>query len=151
MSDDDLIDLDLLPSVRLEPVPADPSTIGWPPTLPIEIALRTVPLPDILEAYKITPEDYAVLMETPGFIKQLAAAVEALKEDGMSFVMKARLQSEELLKRSWALIHSPHDDVPPAVQADLIKATWRVAGLDASKTQTNQQTGPALQIQINLG
>lgn len=147
---DDAIDLDLLPAFPLEELPADPSVIGWPPTLPIEIALRTVPLPDILEAYDLTPEDFTTLMETPGFVKQLTAAVEALKEDGMSFVMKARLQSEELLKRSWAMIHAPHDAVPPAVQADLIKATWRVAGLDASKNAQNQQQGPALQIQINL-
>lgn len=145
MSDDiELMDL------ALHAIPADPSVIGWPPTLPIELALQASPLDAILEAYGLTYEDYRVLLETPGFVKQVAGAIEALKEDGMSFVMKARLQSEELLARSWAMTHAPYDEVPPAVQADLIKATWRVAGLDASKNQQQVATGPSLAIQINF-
>ena len=29
----------------------DPAAIGWPPTLPVEIALKTAPMNDIREAY----------------------------------------------------------------------------------------------------
>ena len=58
-----------------------------------------------------------------------------LKEDGASFKLKARAQSEELLKTSWALIHKPLDQVSASVKAQLIMFTVRCAGLDASVEQ----------------
>ena len=131
--------------------PDDPAEIGYPPTLPIEIALKTAPLKTICEAYGLTQEDWERLRHDPVFIADLRAAVEEVKKDGVSFKMKARLQSEELLKTSWQLIHSRNDDVPPSVKADLIKFTIRAAGLDGSKDQASSAVAnTALQININL-
>jgi hypothetical protein len=60
--------------------------------------------------------------------------------------MKAALQSEELLKSSWKLIHSA--DTPPGVKKDLIIATWRAAGVaDPEQTEGSRS---AFQININL-
>jgi hypothetical protein len=53
-----------------------------------------------------------------------------VKKEGMSFKLKARLQSEALLETSWRLIHAPSSEVPPAVKAKLMEATWRMAGFD---------------------
>jgi hypothetical protein len=72
--------------------------------------------------------------------------VEAMQREGMSFRVKARLQSEALLETSWKMIHN--QNTPSAVRADLIKHTHRVAGLEP-KEQPNQVT--PLNIQINLG
>lgn len=131
--------------------PRDPAGMGWPATLPIEVALRASPPEEICEAYNLTEEDWHALLDNPAFVQEVADAAEALKKNGMSFKVKAQLQSEELLKTSWALIHSPNDDVPPSVKADLIKFTIRAAGLDGSKDQAaNAAQGPALSIQINL-
>lgn len=130
--------------------PANPSELGYPVTLPIEIALRTAPIKTICEAYGLSREDWERLRQHPQFVKDVAAANEELKKDGMSFRMKARLQADELLKTSWRLIHSSNDDVPPSVKADLIKFTIRAAGLEADKAANgNQQNN--LQININLG
>jgi hypothetical protein len=131
--------------------PDDPSEIGYPPTLPIEIALKTAPLKVICEAYGLGQQDWERLRRDPVFIADLKAVVEELRKDGMSFKMKARLQAEELLKTSWRLIHSNNDDVPPNVKADLIKFTIRAAGLDGSKDQAAAAgQNNALQININL-
>ena len=131
--------------------PDDPSELGYPPTLPIEIALRVAPLPDILAAYGIDKTDFANLRQDPVFLADLKRAVEMVKKEGMSFKLKAQLQSDELLKTSWKMIHDQSGDVPPSVKADLLKFTIRAAGLDGSKDPSaNGNAGPSLSIQINL-
>jgi len=131
--------------------PENPAEIGnYPPTLPVEIALRTAPLQQICKEYNISHDEWLVLKEDPVFRADLAAAVELVKKDGMSFKLKAKLQSEELLKTSWRMIHSNNEDVPASVRADLLKFTVRAAGLaePAEKAGANANN---LQININLG
>lgn len=132
--------------------PDDPAQLGYPPTLPIEVALKTASIKEICEAYGLSKTEWDQLRADPVFIAEVAAAVEALKKEGMSFKMKARLQSEELLKTSWKMIHAPSDEVPASVKADLLKFTVRAAGLDGSKDQAAANTlQNALSININLG
>jgi hypothetical protein len=114
---------------------ADPATLGWPPSLPLELALRQQPVKDICAAYGIGRFEYERLRNDSAFRRAVTQATETLQEEGASFKLKARAQSEELLKTSWALIHKPLDQVPAAVKADLIKFTVRAAGLDASVEQ----------------
>lgn len=128
----------------------DPSKIGlYPATLPIEVALHETPLPELKAEYGFSDEEWASLPHNPQFIADLRAAKDMLKKEGMSFRAKARLQADELLKRSWILIHSSTDLVPPSVQADLIKATMRWAGYDNKEALGAAQTN-GFNIQINL-
>lgn len=130
--------------------PPNPSEIGsYPPTFPVEIALRVAPLKDICAAYGITLEEWLELKEDPLFKRDLIAAVEMVKKDGMSFRLKAQLQSDELLKTSWRMIHAG-PEVPPSVKADLLKFTVRAAGY-AEPAEKVGNMGNTLQIQINLG
>ena len=131
--------------------PSDPSELSWPTTLPTEIALRTAPIREICQGYGISKEAYEALRTNPLFVAQVKNLAEELKKDkGLSFKLKAQLQSEELLKTSWKLIHSTNDQVPPNVKADLIKYTWKVAGLEPEKTDKKSVVVP-LQINLNLG
>ena len=127
--------------------PDDPAELGFPPMLPIELALRVAPVREICEAYDISKEEFTALSEDPVFIRAYAAAKEELQKDGVSFRMKAKMQAEELLKKSWALIHSDH--TPATIKADLIKATVRWAGYDA-KDGVAGGVGTAFQINIHL-
>lgn len=127
----------------------DPASIAWPPTLPVEIALKTAPMNDIRDAYGYSQEEWMRLKDDPAFLADLAAAIQMVKQEGMSFRLKARLQAEELLKTSWRLIHAPNDEVPSSVKADLIKATARWAGYD-NRDQVGGGAGPSFAIQINL-
>lgn len=130
--------------------PENPADLGYPPTLPIEVAMQTAPIEDICKAYNLTPEQWEDLQNTPRFVADLAAARDMLKKEGMSFKIKARLQSEELLKTSWRMIHDPTGEVPPNVKADLLKFTVRCAGLEGDPKSGNANASN-FQININLG
>ncbi len=157
MIDVDLDEIDaMLPSRMLaEPsravtprAPSDPARLGYPPTFPIEIALRTSPTRAICEEYGITEDEWDLIRCEPLFLDDLQRAMEMLKKEGMGFKVKARLQAEEVLKTSWRLMHDA--ETPPAVRADLIKSTVRWAGYDAP-APVGQGAGTGFQININFG
>lgn len=145
-----------MPVLALIDPAADPSELGWPPGLPLELALKTASVKDICEAHGVSRQTYERLRLDPNFQQAVQANLEMLAQEGMSFRLKARAQAEALLPTSWQLIHAPLDDVPANVKADLIKYTIRVAGLDASldqkaQAQANAVAQNALQINIHLG
>lgn len=130
--------------------PPNPAEIGnYPPTLPVEIALRVAPLQQICAEYGISHDDWLELKEDPVFQRDLTAAVALVKKEGMSFKLKAQLQADELLKTSWKMIHAPADEVPASVRADLLKFTVRAAGF-AEPAEKVGANGNNLQININL-
>lgn len=124
----------------------DPAKIGWPPTLPVELALGNVPSKYICEQHGISKEQFVRLTQVPAFQKAFADAREMLLKESVSFRAKARLQSEMLLPESWRLIHSQY--TPANVKAKLIEATWRVAGFEPKNTDV--ASGNNLQINIHL-
>lgn len=127
----------------------NPAELGYPATFPVELALRVASPRKICEAYGISREEFEALVSDPHFMADLNRAKEMVRKEGMSFRLKAQLQSDELLKTSWKIIHDAK--TPATVRADLIKFTIRVAGLDASKDQGQPgANGPSLNIQINL-
>jgi hypothetical protein len=128
--------------------PWDPAELGFNPMLPIELAMRSAPVPEICAAYSITKEQLVALSQDPLFVQAFNGAREMLQKDGMSFRVKARMQAEELLKKSWALIHAV--ETPTPVKADLIKSTIRWAGYEP-KGDGPGGVGNAFQININLG
>ena len=128
--------------------PDDPSELGWPPAFPIELAMRVAPTKELCEAHGITKAEWDRLRQDEGFQNVLAGYVKMLRENGASFKLKAMIQSEELLKTSWTIIHAV--DTPAAVKADLIKHTIKFAGLDASLDQKLGGGSNANNFQINI-
>lgn len=128
--------------------PTDPSLLGYPPTLLVELALRSNPLNEILDSYNIGEDAWEVIRNDPAFIQDLARVVDQLKEDGAGFKTKAKLQAESLLQTSWKLIH----DVltPPAVKADMIKFTCKIAGYEPKAGADAQVAGSGFSISINF-
>jgi hypothetical protein len=124
----------------------DPAAIGWPVTLPLELAMGEQTPKEICQSYDISRERFATLAQLPAFQKAYADAQALLKQDGMTFRVKARMQSELLLETAFALIHAP--GTPSNVKADLIKATWKFGGLEPKEEGGNG--GNQLNIQINL-
>jgi hypothetical protein len=130
--------------------PADPARIGYPATLPIELALRIGSTRSICEEYGITRDEWELIRHHPAFLADLERAVEMVTREGMSFKLKAKLQAEELLKTSWRTIHD--ENTPPSVRADLIKATVRWAEYDNPKIDPSAVAagGTQFAIQINF-
>lgn len=117
------------PSRAITPLaPSDPARLGYPPTFPFEIALRTSSTRAICEAYNIDEAEWEMIRHDPSFLGDLERAVKLVAEEGMSFKIKAKLQAEELLKTSWRMIHD--QTTPPQTRADLLKATMRWAEYD---------------------
>lgn len=134
----------------------DPTSLIWPPTLPIELALKTATPDELRHEYGYTPEEWADLRQNRVFLTDLAAACEMVRQEGMSFRLKAKLIAEENLKQVWKMIHASDASVPAAVKGKLIELTARWAGFD--NRTTGEGGGPGgpvtantLNIQINLG
>lgn len=137
-----LSNLDELPDLN-----RDPSQLGYPPMLPVELALRIDTPAAICAIYGISRDEFAQIIKHPVFIKAYQEAIESLKVDGMSFKLKARMQAEDYLKTSYQMIQDRNTS--DSVRADLLKSTVRWAGYEAKAVDTNQ--GGMFNIQINLG
>lgn len=132
----------------------DPTSLVWPPTLPIELALKTATPQELRVEYGYSDEEWEALRHNAVFLRELAGACELVRQEGMSFKLKAKLIAEENLKMTWKLIHGDGQIVPAAVKAKLIELTARWAGYD-DKSAAGAAGGPVnantLNIQINLG
>lgn len=134
----------------------DPTSLIWPPTLPIELALKTASPQELRVEYGYTDAEWDALPKNPVFMKELAQACELVRQEGMSFKLKAKLIAEENLKETFRMIHDKSSGTPPQVKAKLIEIAARWAGFDP---RTNGEEGVGggavaantLNIQINLG
>lgn len=125
----------------------NPADLGFPPMLPMELALKIDTPQNICAHYGISREQFAAIIKHPVFVKQYQEAIEQLKVDGMSFKVKARMQAEDYLTTAFAMVKNPATS--DAVRADLIKNTVRWAGYDAKAVDAGG--GNSFNIQINLG
>lgn len=131
----------------------DPTDLVWPPTLPIELALKTAEPAELRVEYGYTDEEWQALRSNPVFLKELAGACELVRQEGMSFKLKAKLIAEENLKEVFRLTRDPQ--CPHAVRGKLIELTARWAGFDPRTNGEGGEGGPVnanmLNISINLG
>ena len=124
----------------------NPSQLGFPPMLPYELAMKVDSPRNICAAYGFTREQFELLINHPIFIKAYQEATEALKVEGMSFKVKARLQAEAYLDTAFSMAQNA--GTSDAVRADIIKNTVRWAGYDAKAAEVGQ--GNSFNILINL-
>lgn len=126
----------------------NPSEIGFPPMLAMELAMKIDSPKNIAQAYNLSRDEFAAIISHPLFIKAYQEATEALKVNGMSFKVKAQMQAEDYLNTAYAMIKSP--GTADNVRADLIKNVVRWAGYDAKAAEVGAG-GNSFNIQINLG
>lgn len=126
----------------------------WSDRLAFDMALMLEGSGETLDEVKtrhgVSTEDILAFNRDPIFLKKVESYRDEIREKGMTFKLKARAQSEELLTTSWTLIHNP--DVSAAVKADLIKSTVKWAGLEPKNNEVVQEgAGGGVKITINLG
>ena len=129
----------------------DPTSLVWPPTLPIELALKTATPQELRVEYGYSDAEWEALRHNAVFLRELAGACELVRQEGMSFKLKAKLIAEENLKMTWKLIHGDAGLVPAAVKAKLIELTARWAGYDDKPAAGGPVNANTLNISINLG
>lgn len=131
-------------------IPASPAGVFFARTLPFEIVMRTGTLEEIREAYKYSEEEFGYLMSDPVFIAAIQSAAEQVKDEGVTFKLKAQMQADALLDKSWQMIHDPK--TPPSVAASLLKETIGWAGYAAKdeKPAATGPVGPSFSITIDM-
>lgn len=135
----------------------DPTELGFPPMLPMELAAKTGTIQELCESYGIDRDRWQELRVNPLFQSACNEALLMVKEEGSGFRMKARTMAEMFLKRAYDIVNEDdYQKVPASVQAQLIMFTVRMAGLDASVEQKAAAAGKAmtvvpLQINLHLG
>ena len=126
----------------------------WSDRLALDVALRLEgsgeDVAEIVLRHNITT---AILLEYNNdklFLDRVSNYRNEVRDNGITFKLKARTQAEELLKTSWLLIHNP--ETSAAVKADLIKATVKWAGLEPKGDAIIADgSGGGVRIMINLG
>lgn len=101
-------------------------------------------MPDLLKEYDLTPDDLTAFSAEPLFAQRVEHWRNQLQTEGFTFRLKAKAQAEELLDTSYTIIHDR--DVSPAVKADLIKWTAKMAGYEPTKDSGMGESG----VKINI-
>lgn len=111
---------------RLEGLPAIYKTAHE--RLAVELALQMEEPMETFKRHGLTPEQGAALLQSPGFAKILERMVTEVREQGLSFRMKARAIAEDLLPEAHDMATDPL--VSSAVRLDAIKWTAKIADLE---------------------
>ena len=117
----------------------DPSLPFYPRGLILDLAMKSAPVKDILQAYNISVEKFKSLTQHPLFRQDLRDMSEKLRNEGYSFKVKAQAQAEAYLNEAWRMVHDP--ETPANVRAQLIQWTTKVGGLEvppSNQTTTSQ-------------
>lgn len=133
-------------------VPTPTTTTRWSSRLAFDVALSlcdsSFDVDEILSFHKLTQDQLLEISADPVFQKTVQAYKDEIREKGITFRLKARLQAEELLKTSWQIIHD--DATPASVKSELIRSTVKWANLEP-KSDTPQESGGGARIIIQFG
>lgn len=98
----------------------------------------------LLEEYGFTADELQEFSAEPLFAKRVDHFRKQLQERGFTFRTKAQYQAELLLDNSWDIIHD--QETSPAVKADLIKWTAKMANFEPTKDSGGTDGG----VKINI-
>lgn len=108
--------------------PTTGADLTFDPRIAYEIALGIDKPAGVFEKYGIDHDRAAALVAVPAFITTIKKYQEEILAGGISFKLKAKIQSEDLLSHSYLIATDP--EAPMAVRADLIKWTAKMAGFE---------------------
>lgn len=120
----------------------------WDPRLVMDLALEVDALPDILLRYDLTVDDYHALCGNLAFRRDLSMAIRELKENGLTFQHKARVQAEHYLSIVDDLVNN--FDTPASVKLEAIKSTVSWGRLDPKLDKNAEAQANATQINVNI-
>jgi hypothetical protein len=116
--------------------------------LAYEIALGAEDTGPIFMRYGYTQEQAINLLADGHFAKMLERVTKDVRENGLSFRSKARLQAEELLQHSFNM--ATDENVNPSVRADIIKWTAKVGGLEPKEKDEGKAAGGGFTLNLTF-
>ena len=119
----------------------------WDPRLILDLALGVEDLDTVLPRYNLTPDDYETLAHSPIFRRELALTIRDVRENGLPFKAKARVQAEAYLEVLDELVYS--DGTPASTRLEAIKSTVAWGGL-IPKESKEENAGNATNINVQI-
>ena len=119
------------------------------PRLPYELALEMAAPMETFAKFGVDELAAVKLLKTASFIAKVKQYRDEIVAGGVSFKLKAKVQAEDLLTHSYEMATDP--EVPPAVRADLIKWTAKVANLEPKDKGEGAGAGAGFTLNISFG
>lgn len=105
--------------------------VPWDTRLCFDVALGIDSLEDILARYALAPAVFEQWAAHPLFSRTVAEFQKHIREHGLSFRAKARMQAEDLLGVAYGLVQD--QKTPAPVRADLIKWIAKMGELEPAQ------------------
>jgi len=116
--------------------------------LAVELSLALDDADAIFARYGYTPDDAIALAQSDAFASILARVSKDVRESGLSFRSKARMQAEELLTHSFEIATDPNQAGSTRLSA--IQWTAKVGGLEPKESKDEGKTGGGLTLSIQF-
>ena len=116
--------------------------------LACELALNMAEPEEVFKAYGYTPETALALTESPAFTALCKRIGTEIRENGLSFRMKAKAISEELLVDAFEIATDPLQS--GAVRAKIIEWVTKVAGNEPAPPKSEVAGGGGVNLSITF-
>lgn len=138
----------LLPTFSRELEPAVSSPAPWHPRLTFDIALGDDAAEALQDRYNLTQEQLDAYYIIPAFRREVADHQKTIREEGITFRQKAKVQAEMYLENLDRIVNDV--EVSAATRLDAIKSVVKWADLEPKVDKAAQGNVPQFNIQINL-
>ncbi len=129
--------------------PQPTTTNSWDPRLILDLAIGIDGLEEILLRYSLTEEEFNILSETQPFRRELALTMRDVRENGVSFSQKAKIQAESYLEILDDLVFD--NATPSTTRLEAIRSTVKWGRLEPPKeTQDDAVNATNINVQINF-
>ena len=128
--------------------PVNPGELGFPPALPIELAMGECGVKEICAEYGLTKDAFAAIIHLPRFIAIYERTLEMLQEPGGMVQVKAMLLSEDSVKHLYDIISDK--EAPAAARIEAIKVANAMAGVGQKNSAPVGVGGPSCVINIQF-
>ena len=110
----------------------------WPARLPFDVAMGDSP-ESLCDRYGLQPEALDIFFLNAAFRREVAAHGQQIRDEGITFKAKARLQAEMYLEELHDIVVDK--TIAPATRLDAIKSVTKWAGYEPKPVPENASSG----------
>jgi hypothetical protein len=130
------------------PTAQDKTPNPWDPRLILDLVVGIDALDDILERYGLDECQYARLQQVPSFRRQLAMTMREVREKGIGFADKCKVQAESYLVHVDDMVNDAA--VPASTRLSAIQWVARMGRLEPKEEKSEGNQGVQVNLQIVL-
>lgn len=119
----------------------------WDPRLILDLAVGIDSIDEILDRYSLSEAEFNRLSETQSFRRELAGTIRDVRENGVAFSSKAKVQAEVYLGVLDDMINDP--ETPASVRLEAIRSTVKWGKLEPREEKGDGQNN-ATQVNVNI-